>query len=60
MYDYKNQRPSSPNYIRSKGVESVREYLAKENSESIDGLSGITEPEANSFCAPTGISEDSQ
>ena len=60
IYDYKNQRPSLPNYVRINGVEHIREYLAKENSESLDGLPGTTESEARTLCARIEISKDSQ
>jgi predicted pyridoxine 5'-phosphate oxidase superfamily flavin-nucleotide-binding protein len=54
FYAYKGQRPSSPNYIRNNGVGPVREYLAQENLQSLDGLSGVTESEARAYLAPTG------
>jgi len=50
IYDYKKQRPSLPNYVRINGVEYVREYLCRENLESLDGHPGITRPELH--CGP--------
>lgn len=59
IYEYKRQRPSLPNYVRINGIEYLRDYFAKENSESLDGHPGTTELEARSLRARIGISKDS-
>lgn len=57
FYDYKGQRPSIPNFIRNKGIEPIRDYLAEANVKSIDGLPGLTVREARSYAAPTELIE---
>ena len=46
------ERNIGEKYLQSRGVETVREYLAEHNAESIDGLPGISAAEAQAFRGP--------
>jgi hypothetical protein len=58
LYEYKQQRDISPNYIRINGVEKVKAYLKGENAESIDGLPGASEAEIESYQGPASENGD--
>ena len=45
FYDYKGERPSTRNFIDKTSDDVMRAGLRVENSESLDGLPGITEDE---------------
>ena len=53
LYEYQEQRRTSPNFIRSHGTERIRAYQEENNLESLDGLPGITVGEAHSYAPPT-------
>lgn len=52
FYDYQGQRRTSPDYIRAKGVENIRDYLKVTNSRSLDGIAGLSEAEADAYFPP--------
>ena len=52
LYEYQEQRPTSPNYIRSHGAERIRAYQEENNLERLDGLPGITVDEAQAYAPP--------
>jgi predicted pyridoxine 5'-phosphate oxidase superfamily flavin-nucleotide-binding protein len=52
LYDYREQRSISPNYIRTRGADYIRPHLESKNLQSIDGLPGISAQEANAWTPP--------
>ncbi len=52
FYDYREQRRTSPDYARTQGPHKIREFLTKENTQSLDGLTGLSSEEAASFEGP--------
>jgi len=52
LYEYRQQRDTSPRFIRATGTEEIRAYLKTANLESIDGLPGESEEEAGSWQGP--------
>lgn len=57
LTEYKGQRNSMENYIRDKSADDMRTYIKERNSSSIDGLPGISNPEADAYQLPTGREE---
>ena len=45
FYDYVDQRPSTQNYIQTNGAEKIREGMRAKNSQSLDGLPGLSPEE---------------
>lgn len=56
--EFTADRNISPNYVRTRGVEKMRDYMAKNSRESIDGLQGLNEEEARSYHPPDDRSTD--
>ncbi len=52
LYDYREQRRTSPDYVRAAGADKIRAYLKRENARSLDGLPGLSTDEASSFAGP--------
>ena len=52
LYEYQEQRSTSPNYIRTRGADRIRAYQEQNNLESLDGLPGITVDEAHAYAPP--------
>ena len=47
--DFRAQRESMDNYLRDKTADDMRAYFRERNSESIDGLPGISDEEADAY-----------
>ena len=52
LYEFQEQRQTSPNYIRSHGAERIRAYQEENNLESLDGLPGMSAEEAHAYEPP--------
>jgi hypothetical protein len=46
LYEFREHRNSLDNYFSKQSDESVREYRRKNNTESLDGLPGLSFPES--------------
>jgi hypothetical protein len=51
-YEYQAQRESSQNWTKKRGVDDIRNYQAKNNQQSLDGIPAISEAEARAYIAP--------
>jgi hypothetical protein len=45
LYEFKQHRDSLPNYFASQSEEQILEYRRDRNSESLDGLPGLSAPD---------------
>ena len=52
LYEYQQQRDTSPKFIRTTGVREIRAYLKTANLRSIDGLPGESAEAADSYQGP--------
>lgn len=49
LYDFKEQRSSSQNWLQNKDATTVGEYQVQKNLRSIDGIDAISEEEARAY-----------
>lgn len=52
LYEFRGQRREAEEYLERNGVQRLRDYLARENAVSIDGLPGLSADEAQRFEPP--------
>jgi len=52
LYDFNSQRSTSVDFLRINSVEKVRKSLQEENRQSLDGLPGMSDREAEAFQLP--------
>ncbi len=48
-YEFVGHRQSSQNWLRNKGQDGVRHYQVENNLQSLDGIDGISEDEAQAY-----------
>lgn len=53
LYDFRQQRTTSVEYVRKREAATIGSYLVEKNAQSIDGLGGLSEAEAMAFESPS-------
>ena len=52
LYEFREQRDTSPEYTRRQGARKISRYLGMMNEASIDGLPGLSGEETDAFRGP--------
>lgn len=51
-YSYEGQRKTASEHAHKRGEDAIRNYLKDKNRDSIDGMAGLSEEQADSYLGP--------